>query len=104
MRIVLALAFAAASGAKLAGAPPMVQIFEQIGIGQWFRVVTALVELSGAILLVAPRTGFHGGLLLLVTMACAVLTHLLSIGGSPVPAAVLGALAGVVVYLLRPVR
>lgn len=82
----------------------MVQIFEQIGIGQWFRFVVALVELTGAILLVVPRAGFQGGLLLLVTMVCAALTHLLIIGGSAGPAAVLGALAAVVAYLLSPAR
>ena len=42
-----------------------------------------------------------GGLLLSVTMAFGVATHLLVIGGSPVPAIVLGALSGFVAYRLR---
>src|SRR5258706_9211105 len=102
VRVVLALAFGAAGTAKLAGAAPMVQIFDLIGVGQWFRYVTGFVEVAGAILLLVPSTGFVGGLLLCVTMAFAVATHLLVIGGSPVPAFVLGALSGFVAYRLRP--
>lgn len=41
---VAAAAFLAAGAAKLGGAAPMVQLFDQIGIGQWFRIVTGLVE------------------------------------------------------------
>jgi len=102
VRVLLALAFGAAGAAKLAGATLMVQIFDLIGIGQWFRYVTGMVELAGAILLLVPTAAFFGGLLLCVTMAFAVATHLLVIGGSPVPAFVLGALSGFVAYRLRP--
>ena len=103
LRVLLAMAFGAAGAAKLAGAAPMVQIFDLIGIGQWFRVVTGIVEVGGAVLLLVPAAGFFGGLLLCVTMVFAVATHLLAIGGSPVPAIVLGALSGFVAYRLRPV-
>ena len=99
VRVLLALAFGAAGAAKLAGATLMVQIFDLIGIGQWFRYVTGMVELAGAILLLVPAAA---GLLLCVTMAFAVATHVLVIGGSPVPAFVLGALSGFVAYRLRP--
>src|SRR2546426_8844203 len=51
---LLAAAFLAAGGAKLAGVPMMVQIFDQIGMGQWFRIVTGLVEVIGAVALVVP--------------------------------------------------
>ena len=43
VRLFLALAFGAAGAAKLAGVPQMVQIFDHIGIGQWFRCVTGIV-------------------------------------------------------------
>jgi putative oxidoreductase len=102
VRALLALAFGAAGAAKLAGAAPMVHVFDLIGIGQWFRYVTGIVELGGAILLLVPSAGFLGGSLLLVTMVFAVMTHLLVIGGSPVPAFVLAVLSGVVAYRLRP--
>ena len=101
--VLLALAFGAAGAAKLAGVAQMVQIFDHIGIGQWFRYVTGLVEVAGAILLLIPSTGFLGGLLLGVTMVFGVATHLLVIGGNPAPAAVLAVLSGFVAYRLHPV-
>jgi putative oxidoreductase len=38
--IALAAMFVMAGGSKLAGAPAMVQLFDAIGLGQWFRYVT----------------------------------------------------------------
>jgi putative oxidoreductase len=102
LRVLLALFFGTAGAAKLAGAGQMVQIFDLIGIGQWFRYVTGIVEVTGAILLLVPITGFFGGLLLCVTMVVAVATHLLVIGGSPMPAIVAAFLSGFVAYRLRP--
>jgi hypothetical protein len=55
LAIVLALVFVLAGGVKLIGAPGMVTEFAQIGIGQWFRIVTGLVEVSGAIGLLIPK-------------------------------------------------
>ncbi|MBT2335896.1 DoxX family protein [Variovorax paradoxus] len=104
IRILLALVFGAAGIAKLAGVPQMVQAFEAIGFGQWFRYVTGVVELGGAVLLLVPATGFNGGLLLTATMACAVATHLVLVGGSPAPAVVLALLSAFVTWCLRPVR
>ncbi|MCK4141950.1 DoxX family membrane protein [Ralstonia pseudosolanacearum] len=101
LRILAAAAFLAAGGAKLAGVPMMVAIFDHIGIGQWFRVVTGLVEVAGAIALLVPATVGFGGLLLAVTMVFAVLTHLFVIGGSPVPAVVLLAITATVAWLHR---
>ena len=103
VRILLALAFGAAGAAKLAGVPQMVQVFEAIGFGQWFRYLTGLVEVGGALLLLVPATGFLGGLLLAATMVCAVATHLVLIGGNPAPALVLTGLSAFVAWRLRPV-
>lgn len=101
LRILAAAAFLAAGGAKLAGVPMMVGIFDHIGIGQWFRVVTGLVEVIGAIALLVPATAALGGLLLAVTMVFAVLTHLFVIGGSPVPAIVLLLITATIAWLHR---
>ncbi|ROL68770.1 DoxX family protein [Pseudomonas chlororaphis] len=102
VRIFLALVFASAGIAKLVGVPQMVQVFDAIGAGQWFRYLTGSVEILGALLLVVPATGFAGGLLLLATMVGAIFTHLLLIGGNPMPAMVLGLLSAVVAWRLRP--
>lgn len=102
IRILLALAFGAAGVAKLAGAPQMVQLFEAVGFGQWFRYLTGATEIIGAVLLLVPATGLFGGLLLAATMVGGVATHLLLIGGNPVPAVVLGLLSAFVAWRMRP--
>jgi putative oxidoreductase len=102
LQAVLAAAFVAAGGSKLAGVPQMVALFDQIGVGQWFRYVTGLVEVLGAVALLVPRTTAYAAALLAFTMACAVVTHLAVIGGSPVPALVLSALSAFVAYRRWP--
>jgi putative oxidoreductase len=52
------------------------QTFERIGLGQWFRVFTGLVQVSGGILMCIPRTLFVGAVLLASTMIGAVLVDL----------------------------
>jgi uncharacterized membrane protein YphA (DoxX/SURF4 family) len=98
---ILAVAFVAAGSAKLAGVPYMVELFNQIGIGQWFRVVTGIVEIAGAIALVFPGLASIGALWLGGTMVFAVATHVFVLHTSPVPAIVLGILNALVVYLRR---
>ena len=98
---ILAAAFLAAGSAKLAGVPFMVELFDQIGIGQWFRIVTGAVEVAGAIALVVPSLASIGALWLGFTMVCAVATHLFILHTSPVPAIVLGLLNALIVYLRR---
>jgi putative oxidoreductase len=92
---IIAAAFLAAGFAKLAGVPFMVDLFAQIGLGQWFRVVT------GAVALLVPGLASIGALWLGGTMVGAVATHLFVLHTSPVPAIVLGLLNAVVVYLRR---
>ena len=98
---IIAAAFLAAGAAKLAGIPFMVDLFAQIGLGQWFRVVTGVVEIAGAVALLVPGLASLGALWLGGTMVGAVATHLFVLHTSPVPAIVLGVLNAVVVYLRR---
>ena len=101
VRGLLALAFVAAGGAKLYGVPMLVEEFQHIGLGQWFRYVTGGLEIMGAILLLLPRQAALGALLLICIMTGAVITHLFVIGGSPLPAIVLLALNAIVAYAER---
>ena len=98
---LLAAAFLAAGGAKLAGVSMMVQIFDQIGMGQWFRIVTGLVEVIGAVALVVPGFAALGAAWLGATMFFAVLTHLFILHSSAMPALVLLTLNVLVVWLRR---
>ena len=54
IRALLTAAFAAAGLAKLAGAEMMVQTFDAVGFGQWFRYVTGAIEVGSAIALWIP--------------------------------------------------
>jgi uncharacterized membrane protein YphA (DoxX/SURF4 family) len=98
---LLAAAFLAAGGAKLAGVPMMVQIFDQIGMGQWFRIVTGLVEVAGAVALLVPGFAALAGAWLGATMFFAVLTHLFILHSSAMPAVILLALNVLVIWLRR---
>jgi putative oxidoreductase len=89
LQILAAAAFIMAGSFKLAGNPMMVGLFDQIGIGQWFRYVTGTVEIVGGLALLVPASAAFGGALLAITMVCAIGTHLFVVGGNPVPAIVL---------------
>jgi putative oxidoreductase len=101
LQALLALAFVGAASGKLIGKPEMVGLFEAIGIGQWFRYVTGLLELAGAVLIVVPRTKFFGAALLALVMVGAVLTHLFILHNAPTVPVVLLVLAGVVAWARR---
>ena len=96
LQILAAAAFFLAGGSKLAGVAPMVEMFDKIGLGQWFRYLTGGLEVTGAILLLIPATVVLGGVLLVMTMVGAIATHLFVLGGSPVPAIVLFVMVGTV--------
>jgi len=79
---------------------PWVAFFAQIGIGQWFRYCTGIVEIVGALLLLIPRTVTAGLVLLACTMAGASLIHIF-VMGHPANAIITGAfLGGLVVFWL----
>jgi putative oxidoreductase len=101
LRILLALAFLAAGGAKLASVPAMVQIFDTLGFGQWFRYVTGVVEIAGAVTLLIPSYAALGAAWLGITMFFGTLAHLFFLHTSPAPALVLLALSAVIVTLER---
>lgn len=98
---LLALAMLVASFGKLSGQPAMVDLFTAVGIGQWFRYVTGLLEGIGAVLLVIPKTRVVGAGLVACVMSGAIVTHLAILHDSPAPPLVLLALAVVVLVLRR---
>src|SRR5262245_39976248 len=95
LQVALAVLFLLAGGAKLGGVPAMVRLFAAIGVGQWFRYVTGLIEVGSAVALLVPALAPWGAVLLACTMLGGIATHLLIIGGSPRPpgSLLLGSLA-----------
>lgn len=86
LQLLVAAVFFAAGAAKLVGAPMMVEAFDGIGMGQWFRYVTGIIEIGSATLLILPGYAAFGSALLIPTMIGAALAHTFVIGGSPIPA------------------
>jgi putative oxidoreductase len=86
LQILTAAMFFLSGISKLAGAAAMVQLFDAIGIGQWFRYLTGAIEVVSAALLLVPSLAFFGAALLVPTMVGAIVTHLFIVGGNPSPA------------------
>ena len=99
---IVALAFIGAGGAKLVGAAAMVELFDKVGLGQWFRYVTGLLEVMGAIGLLISRYAFYAAALLAMVMVGAIVAHVTVLGTSPAAPVVLLVLTGSIAYLRRP--
>jgi hypothetical protein len=69
------LAFIGVGGDKLAGTAVMVELFDKVGIGQWFRYFTGLLEVAGGIGLLIPRYAFYAAVLLALVMVGAIIAH-----------------------------
>ncbi|GJM22470.1 MAG: hypothetical protein DHS20C15_23850 [Planctomycetota bacterium] len=76
LRLLLAAFFLFMAGKNLTGDASMAADFERWGFPDGFRVFTALLQIVGALLLLASATTFPGSLLLLVVLLGAVGTHL----------------------------
>jgi putative oxidoreductase len=108
LRGFLALAFLFVGAVKFPGDPRSVwvHIFDLIGFGQWFRVVTAIVECAGGLLLLVPRATPIAVGLLAPAMVGALLVHIFVVGVGRPSVAVLVLLSGVllIAWSWRAVR
>jgi putative oxidoreductase len=95
-QVLVALAFVAAAAGKLLGSADMVALFDAVGVGQWFRYVTGLLELMGAFLLIVPGTAAFGSVLLAGVMVGAVVAHLTVLHTAPTAPLVLLALTALI--------
>jgi len=101
VQIALAGMFLLAGSPKLLGDPAMVALFDAIGIGQWFRYATGLIEVISALALLVPSFAVFGALALVATMVGAVAVHLFIVGGSAALPAILLVASAVVVWARR---
>ncbi|MFE2754102.1 DoxX family protein [Actinosynnema sp. NPDC059335] len=95
-------AYFAYSGVSLLG-DDFVGKFDRIGLGQWLRYVTGVLELAGALGLLVPRLCGLAAAGLAGVMAGAVATELVILrdtGGAVLPAALL-AVAAVIAWFRR---
>jgi putative oxidoreductase len=100
-QIALAVMFVMAGGSKLAGVPAMVTLFDAVGLGQWFRYVTGVIEVTSGILLLVPSAAIFGALLLIPTMLGAIVINLFVVPASPVAPLLLLLAAASVAWVRR---
>jgi uncharacterized membrane protein YphA (DoxX/SURF4 family) len=101
LKIVLAALFLVTAGAKLVGLPAVIDVFERVGFGQWFRYFTALLELAGAALLLLPATTALGALLLTLVSVGAFLAQLLVLHEDVIHTIVMAGILGAIVWMHR---
>jgi uncharacterized membrane protein YphA (DoxX/SURF4 family) len=101
-RGLIAALFAYIGWGKFDSAPngEWVRIFAKIGLGQWFRVFTGLVEIGGGTLFLFPRTNKVGAALLAAAMLGAIVADV-AIGNAVFVIVPLALLAAVVIVAAR---
>ncbi len=104
LRISLALAFLVIGTAKLTSSLQTVQLFAAIGWGQWFRYLTGLLDVIGALLLFVPRWTAYGALVLVCTIGLATLLNVLLLHHNPAVPVLLTVLAAALAWLAWPRR
>jgi uncharacterized membrane protein YphA (DoxX/SURF4 family) len=85
--LALGTLFVIAGMVKLSGMALMVELFASLGFGQWLRYVTALVELSGGLLLILGHLEYLAALGLAVIMVGATAASVIVFDRSPIPPA-----------------
>ena len=83
IRLGVAIVFFIAGAEKFSATNPnshWVSMFNQIGLGEWFRYFAGVVEILGAALILIPRTILMGIALLAVTMVSAAVIVFLVLG------------------------
>ena len=101
LQIILAAVFTFTASRKFLADPLPVATVEALGTGQWLRVVIGVAELAGAIGLLIPSLARVAAACLATLMLGAIGTHVLVIGGSPIPAAALFVASSLIVFLRR---
>lgn len=95
IRTVIGVLFVFIGRSKFADHSEWVRVFAQIGLGQWFRYFTGILQILGGILVLIPRT-FAVGILILASTMLGAAAFWILIGGEPlfamIPTAILMAL------------
>ena len=76
LRLAVAFAFVVTGADKFIALDHWVPLFNEIGVGQWFRVFTGIVEITGGLLFLIPAATVVGAAMLIATMTGAMLVHI----------------------------
>lgn len=83
VQVLLAVPMGAAGLQKLLGTEAMVDMFADIGAGQWLRFVVGTLEITGAVGLLVPRVSGLAAVGLAGVLAGAAVTNAAILGVSP---------------------
>lgn len=100
MRGLVAVVFLVEGISKFGASRLWVRVFGGIGIGEWFRYFTAVVEIAGAMLILIPRATMPATVLLICTLIGAFLVHVFIIGIQPATGLV-AVLVGIILLIAR---
>ena len=98
LRLAVAGVFLSVGSSKFGADSQWVKLFEQIGFGAWFRYLTGILQVSGALLVILPRTFLIGIRMLACTMVGAAGVWIVRFGAPQnaiIPGAVLVALVAI---------
>jgi len=101
LRALMAALFLFAAFMKLSGNPQMVMEFGKVGLGDWFRVFTGVLELVGGVLILAPAYSALAALLLLCVDIGALIAQLTAIHDDWIHPLPIAAILIAVIYLQR---
>ncbi len=101
LRVIVGGLFLFAAYMKLSGQQMMIDEFGTVGLGQWFRYFTGLLELAGGILVLIPAWSLIGALIVLVVDIGAFFAQVFVIRMDFIHTIVIGAVILVLIYLQR---
>lgn len=103
--IFLGIVFLTTGGLKIGGWEPMIESFLGWGYSVGFMYLIGILELAGAVMILAPRARFYGASLLSILMIGAAFTHIRAGQWTMLPAPiVMLILIGIVGWAERAVR
>jgi putative oxidoreductase len=101
LQVLLGFAIAGGGMLKLSGDPAMVEMFDDIGVGQWLRLAIGLLEVAGGVGVLIRRVRALAALCLLVLLIGATVTNIVVLTTSPVVSTVLACVALAILLLRR---
>ena len=101
LRVLVAAIFLLAGAMKLVGQPMMVREFEIVGLGQWFRYLTGLMEIAGATMVLVPSASALGATVLLLVDSGAFAAQLVVLHDDWIHTVVIALLIGMLIYVQR---
>ena len=101
VRIVIAALFLFAAIMKLAGTQMEIDVFNTVGLGQWFRYATGLMEIVGAVAVLVPTVSAFGAVLLLIVDIGAFIAQATSLHMDWIHPIVIGVILAWLVFIQR---